>query len=508
MRPDPPDRSDPERLKRIRTALESSGYDAQAVGVTVTSEALTAFTRGWHGPAMRRTSGGTGLDTLIRLFALGLDVDKEDLAEVPEAEISDWKDAGLVRVYRGVVRPLVAIHAGQQGGRTLFITSDSGRAGAKRRLFADFVIDLDISSAQLSAMTPRRPFERALDLGTGSGLQAILASTHCDKVVATDLNGRALAFAAFNLALNEIDNVELRAGDLYEPVSGEAFDLIVSNPPFVVSPSFEHYFRDSRLPGDGISQAVVRGAAQHLGPGGWATLKCQWVIIEGQDWRQRLRDWVGDTGCDMLILTARVDGPLAHATRWLNDLGQVEPDEADKRLAQWTRYFDDEGVTAVVEGFVVLRKGAGGRVPWVAIEELSRDVTSDRTGALGDLFDSQDWIVERSQAGGLLGARFRLPESVHLQRASRSEGGRWIEDGVVLYKAGGLHANIHLHDPAAEAIAACDGTKTLEDRFDSAVQHRGLPVSMMDSRYTSIRSEFEELVRRLVLTGFLEPVQG
>ena len=85
--------------------------------------------------------------------------------------------------------------------------------------------------------------ERALDVGTGNGIQAVLASRHAGAVVATDVSERALAFAEFNCDLNDADNVELRLGSFLEPAAGERFGLVVSNPPFAISPD-----HDARLP--------------------------------------------------------------------------------------------------------------------------------------------------------------------------------------------------------------------------------------------------------------------
>ena len=64
----------------------------------------------------------------------------------------------------------------------------------------------------------RRPGEAALDLGTGCGIQALLAAKHAERVVATDVNPRALGFAAFNAALNGIETIELRDGSGFDPV--------------------------------------------------------------------------------------------------------------------------------------------------------------------------------------------------------------------------------------------------------------------------------------------------
>src|SRR5438270_327403 len=81
-----------------------------------------------------------------------------------------------------------------------------------------------------------RLLDRALDVGTGSGVQALLAARHAREVVATDVNPRALAYAELNAALNGFTNLECRAGSMFEPVAGETFDLITCNAPFVVSP--------------------------------------------------------------------------------------------------------------------------------------------------------------------------------------------------------------------------------------------------------------------------------
>src|SRR6202040_4203502 len=60
--------------------------------------------------------------------------------------------------------------------------------------------------------------QRAIDLGTGSGVHAILASDHCREVIAVDINPRAIDFAKFNAALNNIDNIEFVFSDLFNSV--------------------------------------------------------------------------------------------------------------------------------------------------------------------------------------------------------------------------------------------------------------------------------------------------
>src|SRR5690606_26360272 len=117
----------------------------------------------------------------------------------------------------------------------------------------DHVLGVGGASLTLASATMRARVGTALDLGTGCGIQALHVAGHAERVVATDISARALAFARFNLELNadalgapgqRAAEVDLRAGSMLEPVTGETFDMIVSNPPFVITPpgapSFEY----------------------------------------------------------------------------------------------------------------------------------------------------------------------------------------------------------------------------------------------------------------------------
>ena len=77
------------------------------------------------------------------------------------------------------------------------------------------------------------PGGRALDMGTGSGIGAIFAARYAAHVVATDINPEAVRCARLNVLAQHLeDRIETRTGDLFEPVGGERFDLVLFNPPF------------------------------------------------------------------------------------------------------------------------------------------------------------------------------------------------------------------------------------------------------------------------------------
>ena len=74
---------------------------------------------------------------------------------------------------------------------------------------------------------------RALDLGTGSGIGAIFAARRGYGVVGVDINPEAVRCARINVLLNNLEGrVEIRSGDLFTPVAGDRFDLVLFNPPF------------------------------------------------------------------------------------------------------------------------------------------------------------------------------------------------------------------------------------------------------------------------------------
>ena len=214
-------------------------------------------------------------------------------------------------------------------------------------------------SVALAHLTVRGEGERALDLCTGNGIQAILLAAHAEHVVATDVNARALSYAAFNAALNGVRNVETRRGSFFEPVEGEQFDLIVANPPYVVSPESAYLFRDGGMRGDAVSEHVVRAAPAALAPGAFASILIAWAL-DPDDPAERPRSWLEGSGCDAFLLHTSTDDPIETATVWNRDLLD-RPEAYAEALDRWLAYYRELGIEQLGYACLVLRKRGDGR---------------------------------------------------------------------------------------------------------------------------------------------------
>lgn len=268
-----------------------------------------------------------------------------------------------------------------------WVASDLGELVTGQALAPDHVLGIGRAGLTLAALTPRKPVETALDLGVGCGIQTLYLLRHVRQVVATDISTRALEFTAFNVALAGVDSsrVQLRQGNLLEPVAGQRFDLIVSNPPFVITPPS---VRQAGLPlmeyrdaGGPILPALVRGLEDHLNPDGVAVMLGNWEHREGTSWRTSVNQWIGKS-LDAWIIQREVQDPVEYAAMWLRD-GGLTPERSgvafENALAAWQEDFDSRQVSGVGMGYLVFH-APGAVEPWRVLEE----VPTSGQGALGE----------------------------------------------------------------------------------------------------------------------------
>ncbi len=241
-----------------------------------------------------------------------------------------------------------------------YVVSDHGPDSSGHtvpEVAVDHVLGVGGARLTLARITPRAQVDRALDLGTGCGVQALHLGRHAREIVATDRNRRALRLAALSAALSG-QQWDLREGSLFEPVGGEQFDLVVSNPPFVISPGHRYTYRDAGLPADDLGRLLVQQAPSHLRDSGTAVVLANWLHVRGEDWRERVATWVEGTGCDAWVAQREVQDPAEYVGLWLRDAGGGEDRaEHDRRYGEWLDALSDMDAEGIGFGWIVLHKG-------------------------------------------------------------------------------------------------------------------------------------------------------
>jgi methylase of polypeptide subunit release factors len=411
----------------LRAAFARAGYTQESLARALhIGEPVDAGAARANAPRL----GASPLGTLVRLFLIG--------ETLPRAVVAGALDAGAA-VGLGLLEgadELAALFALDEW-QGCYLAHDHDA-----QVESDHVTGISNATRTLAALTPRQHVRRALDVGTGCGSQALLAARHADQVVATDVTERALRVARLNLELNDVRNVELREGSLFEPVAGERFDLIVSNPPFVVSPDTDVIFRDAGLEGDEISRLVARGAAEQLEPGGHAAMLICWAHGAEDDWRERVGAWLEGTGCDAWVVRYVSEDPLEYALKWA----------AEAVTARWTAYYEAASIGMLTTGGLVLRKredGGAGRL-----------VTADaETGPTGSASDQIARVFAALDFGGdLREERLRLAPHVLDEQLAWVDGAyRHVRLAIRLDDGAGVEVPV---DPAAlPALFALDGSK-------------------------------------------------
>ena len=459
---------DVSKISALRDDLAAAAFTVDALGSLWGPDAAAALHRGHRVPARRalaRAGGGGRLGTLATLFVLGLPVGRESLdTALPRSGSAAAVGLGLVRIDGETAIPLLDLRpysfVDAIGPGAWWIASDLGETALGGAIPEHHVLGVGGASTTLSGLMVPRPVESALDLGTGCGIQALHASRHARHVVATDISQCALDLAAFNAALNNVTTIEFRLGSLFEPVAGERFDLIVSNPPFVITPRTEgvpaYEYRDGGLIGDALVEQVVREAANHLAADGIAQLLGNWEY-GAEDGLDRVAGWLEESPLDAWVIEREVQDAALYAETWIRDGGTTPSSPDFDRLASaWLDDFDTRRVTSVGFGYVTLRASGAAR-PLRRFERLDGAIGRNEAGLGAHLLaclDAHDAVVALSDAA-LAHTRLIVAGDVTEERHY------WPGDEhptvMDLRQGGGFGRTFALGTALAAVVGACDG---------------------------------------------------
>jgi methylase of polypeptide subunit release factors len=417
------------RLRRI-------GFDAAA---------LTAVLAGGReDPALfesRAAQLAPPLAVAMRLFVLGRPVPR---AEAREALTPEGLEAAAAL---RVVLPKasrVAATLGIVPHDVLLLASDL----PSPRPAAEHVASAQLPSLTLGRLTVRTPVERALDIGTGNGVQALLLARHARRVVATDVNERALRFTELNAALNGCTNVETRAGGFLEPVAGERFGTITCGPTYDISPEAGARDRDAEMRADVLSERLVGALPEQLEEGGFATVLVSWVPERGDDEPAPVR-WAAGDGCDALVLELHRERAHDAAAEWHRALA---PAEAAAGIERWLDFYRGEGIEEIAYGAVVLRRRSGGPT-WQDAVPLRGGPPGHAGEHLLRMFDARTLLADCTIPERRFGP---APDVVLEEDALTMRGGLGLRAGLDPTAASLVH-HLRQSPSAGEAFAATAG---------------------------------------------------
>lgn len=476
--------SNSQDVVNIREVLLRNGYSEASVTDRLRLDVLGTPTPLDVLYGMDCTTELTPLDVLIRLFFLSATVKIEDAARVLGSDlVSASVDAGFLKEDGGTISCPVFVTPVYG----LFLVCD--RPDHTR---VDQVMTIGTSTKSLASLTIRRHARLSLDLGCGSGILTFLAARHSDHAIGVDANARAVAMAEFGAQLNGLRNVEFIVGDWFEPVRDRRFNLIIANPPYVISPQNTFQYRDSGCSGDDLCRRLAGTVPEILAEDGFYHMNANWLVVRGQEWQDRLAGWVRGTGCDTWVLKQDMILPNRYAGGWVGDL-----QDAGERYTRWTEYYRSLDATAIGDGFITMRKRSKSE-NWFRVDDLPK---GDRIAA-GDAvlmgFLLRDYLDSAKDDESLLSARLRLSVNARVHQIYAQGGRQLAPVSAEITLSRGLPYRAGTDPLVIGLLARCDGSATVNELLAQLADASG-------AKLEAIMPSCLKMLRALIEHGFLLP---
>nr|WP_274636643.1 methyltransferase [Microbacterium bovistercoris] len=498
----------PELCRALGADLDDAGYRTDRLRTVWGTDVDGLLGRGPALPARRRLAADPGpLASIALLFGLGDEIGADAAsAAFPRTGIDGLvalglaaRDGDLVRA-RALVRPQAFADA--TGDDEWWVASDLDEAAIGGPLPEDHVLGVGGASLTLAGIQLPGPVDRALDVGTGCGIQALRARRAAASVVATDVSERALRYTRLNALLNGVTGIQTRSGDLFAPVAGERFDRVVSNPPFVITPRAAgmpaYEYRDGGRVGDDLVAEFITGVPAVLAPGGTAQLLANWESRDGRTGLERVRAWVeaAPEPLDAWVIERELLDPVAYAELWIRDAGTLPGTAAhDALLGAWLDDFAARGVQAIGFGYVLLRRPFGHGPTLARYERATQPVAESGLGLhLGQALVRHDRLALLDDA--------ELTASVLTVAADVTEArhhlpGAEAPSVIELRQGGGLGRTIEVDPALAALVGACDGDLAVGPLIGAIAQ-------LLEVDESALCADLLPRVRELTFCGFLD----
>jgi methylase of polypeptide subunit release factors len=358
------------------------------------------------------------------------------------------------------------------------------------------------SSLELANLINPRHALKALDLGTGCGFLATLVSPQAERVYAVDLSPAAVRLAEFNARWNALSNIACLQGDLFGPVRGLRFDLIVCNPPFFICPVADAemnrlIFQHSGQQGDTFCVQLARDACEFLEEDGFFHMMFSWMQKDGQDWRARLEPAFTGIGCDVWCL--RIDERSAedYVWAWCAGLEEIPGADLDDLRRKAMAYFQKENVSAIGTGLLTLRRRTS-RPNQLWFDDAPEDRSEPYGDSVANLFEVRVNVGSLPDAE-LLRQKVTCAPDLGIVRKSTRKGRRWEVIASEFCCNSGLKYTFEgIDDPLVEIVNQLDGHSSLREILTKVARKRREPVNRLVRAYLPT-------LRELLWYGFVLP---
>jgi SAM-dependent methyltransferase len=427
------------------------------------------------------------LSSLVRMFLAGSALSEADAADaLHPLSVDAMVEADLLTRNGDSVR--AAMKIGWCDG--LLVCHD----WQDRRAFdREHVVGVAQASLTLADLTVRLPGVDALDVGTGGGVQAFLATRHAQTVTGTDINTRALDLAAFGAALNGLHTLAWREGSLLEPVGEETFDLITMNPPFIISPDNTYMWRDAAQPGGvgGLCQLLVGEIARRLRLDGWASMLAGWLHNADEDWSTPVRSWLTGLGCDAWVLRFSSQDPISYAHSWL---AQTENTSAGftSSLDRWMNYYGQHHIEAVATGAIILHRRDGtDEHTWA--DEMPLSPSGPAGEQIQRAFDQRLRLAGLADPGDLLDEVLAPLQGTRLDQTLQRADGAYHPAPTQLWVHPGVTIGATVPPVALPVFLELDGERRLRELVTNAAEATGFDADEVEAETLATAVRLVEL---------------
>lgn len=485
----------PEQFARVRELFVRSGFEEAPICARAEIESIHDLPPFDDRAAFKDVTDAQTL--FVRLFMDCDAVPWEIVRSVlSDADVQTLEALGLLRdapLAKGECLTTVALYPIEE----LFVASDrrhgfDSTAGTPP---ADLVFSpITRETQRFLRLMPRESCDHLLDVGAGTGVAGLIAAARfARRVTLVDIAARAVRFAEFNVALNALSNARVLQGDVYEPVAGEHFDVIVAHPPYVPALTTELVFRDAGEDGEQVTRRVLEGLVGHLAPGGQAYVECMLTDREDVELEERVRGMLGDHSDDFDLVIAQ--GRTLNPYYFLADQARAGYTSFE-HLSRWNEVLDRLRIDSLVFVSLLLQRRANARPVITTRRALSPLTTAaDMQWVLRWMVGTASW--DMADARRLLSSRPRTVPRTELRSRSTLSEGQWSVEECLLVTLAPFAVEASCPNWYATLLQFCDGRMTVREHLQYLRDTRAVPDTAPEDLFAS-------MIKQLVDAGLIE----